>query len=202
MQVAMRGQSVLLAQVGSTVAICIFLCAVFPPRLVAAQSCITVSLAASEVWVFSVNGLTDSLGIQVRQLSGEADTLDIEYFSSSTWSNLGVMGFSYDVFTFSYEDVRIKNNADVASFEYCLPAVPTSTPTNTVTPSATSTVTASPTPTELVIVTSTPIPPTATPIPDYAAQTRDIAAISLSFQIVAGGLLLVVLVTIALRYKV
>lgn len=125
------------------------------PR-VFSQGCTTISSFAGggTIWLASDNGISDPNGYQFRQLSGESDSIQVQQFSGS-WVTVGLLEPTFNTIT-SSNPLRLINNADEASFEYCPPATPTPT--------------VSPTPTE-VIVTVTPSP-TPTPNPSIALQER------------------------------
>lgn len=133
-----------------------------PPR-VYSQGCTTVPSFAGggTIWLASDNGISDPNGYQFRQLSGESDSIQVQQFSGS-WVTIGLLEPTFNTIT-SSNPLRLINNADEASFEYCPPA-------GTPTPTVTSTPTVTPTPTE-VIVTVTPSP-TPTPNPAIALQER------------------------------
>lgn len=129
---------------------------VAPP--VQAQGCIAGELLDSTFWTAIVDGgLTDATGYTFQQLDGEAEIVDIWYWSGSAWVYQGTLPSTPSFYTSPGTDVRMYNNSnETINIEFCPPAPPT------------------PTPTEEVIVTATPVPPTPTLTPTTDMILSDI----------------------------
>lgn len=127
-----------------------------PPGASAQSGCATIVVASGADWVAADNGISNAIGYSFRQVSGEADTVDMQYFDD-VWITLGVLSTSFATWTVD-PTFRLHNNADEMSFEYCASL-------------ATPTATSAPTATSEVLVTPTPVP-TATPDPSIALQER------------------------------